>query len=360
MAQNLVKKPLVFTEPMRGVQTPEVTYYGSTMISVLSTPRVHAISLPKSISLTVLPVLWNYLDATAAITVGLNYLLDEKNYRRSQTMAKGLLYILSGLQSFVLTYNPALVAALGITGAPAALAGTAFAFSTLIDFLVATIDFCNAYKMSQFSGWMDEKMGEYDFICAAIQELNAENTLLNGSIDDLELKENIQWATNLNKAKIQEFEARLDELNNSIKIRAKVNKSSLSPTQTSFLQKHGLDDATAISADETAFDTQLNALLNNECNSSRNQLLIKFASFVGIALIAIATFILLTTCPQAIFAVGLSITILVSAVYLHRHKEMIDNKFSAFFKPAHAPAINPGNGNNTGESDSGTNSVVNH
>lgn len=350
MAQDLVKKPLIFIEPIKGVQTPEITYYGSTMISVLSTPKVHAISLPKSISLTALPVLWNYLDATAAITLGLNLLLDDNNYRRSQKMAKGLLYILSGLQSFILTYNPPLVAALGITGAPAALAGTAFAFSTLVDFLIATIDYCNACKMSTFSGWMDETIAEYAFIVEAIKNLQIENEQLQtmGDKDD-----SIQWAISVNTHKIAEFETRLKGLKEIIIIRAVANKLSLTEAHKRFLDTNKMDYSIGLNTAIENYNTQLQETLNKDLEFSRNTLLIKFASFVAIALITTATFILLTTCPQAVFTVGLSISILVSASYLYRHKDIIENRCTAFFKPANNNHASTENKDNTSADSAG-------
>lgn len=144
LAENILKAPLFFSQPITDVQEPEINYYGFTLVNLLNAPGINVISLAQATSEIVLPVVWNYLDGACSVAVGLSQLLDEDDYRQGQLKVKGVLNILSGVQLFLLSYNPPLIAALGITGAPTILAGASFALAMAVDLVCATMDYMNA------------------------------------------------------------------------------------------------------------------------------------------------------------------------------------------------------------------------
>jgi hypothetical protein len=278
IAGALLKLPLFFSEPISGVQEPEINYYGFTLVNLLNSPAVGAIKLSDAVSNTILPTIWNYLDGACAISVGLNQLLDEDNYRQGQMKVKGLLNILSGIQLFILSYNPPLATALGVTGAPAVLAGSSFALAMLVDLITASIDFYNTYKESEINGWLEEKQKEYTFISDRLKTLKDENDLL---------KDYPQYQSFLdeNNLKIANLMKKKDDLEKQIILRSKVNLSNVLQQQRDSLGKIISNFDTRIEEDITDAERSQEAIIRNELNvafqKARDTLLVKAASFIG-------------------------------------------------------------------------------
>ena len=113
---------------------------------------------------------WNYADSVYSITQGIRQILDEEDYRQTQNKIKGIVNIISGIEMFVFSYNPALTAALGLAGG-AALASPAFALAMLCDLITATIDFYNAQKEVEFQGWLEERIKEINYLEKRIETL---------------------------------------------------------------------------------------------------------------------------------------------------------------------------------------------
>jgi hypothetical protein len=330
LAQTLLKAPLFFNEPIAGVALPEVNYYTFTLVNVLNSPALNAIKLTGVVSDTILPTLWNYLDGACALSVGLSQLLDEDNHRQIQMKTKGILNIISGIQLFVLSYNPPLAAALGVSGVPAVLAGASFALAMLIDLITASIDFYNAFKEQEINGWLEETSREYDFISQRMATLQAENDTLS----------TVTWTTaqtlwETNNQKIQALETKQQTLLKTLKARYKIHQAALSENQKASLQPWlgnlQLWEEEPITAEERHLDSQIQRDLNANFQKAKDTLMVRAASFIGMSLLAVGTLALFTQCPPAIPVIGLAITVVVASIYLYRHQQEIGHFLQSTF-----------------------------
>jgi hypothetical protein len=314
-----LKIPYSIARPIAGIQESEINYVGFTALTILSNPNVNQVKLSPQMAGMVVPVLWGYLDGACAMVVGMEQLLNEDDYRQTQLKIKGMLNIFSGMQLFALSYNPALVAALGITGGPAALAGGAFALSTLVDVITTSIDYCNACKEQNIEGWFDERIKEYTFICKKITTLEKE-------LEALQLlpEEDNLFINDIQK-ELQALRLRQTCIKNDVQCRWKVNQNTITSASKDELKKVFEQPLNMgeITAAERVRDHEIQSALNKSLVNAKTQLAIKVASFVGIALLAVATFALVTTCPPQVVLLGLAITTVVAAAYLSNHQKNI-------------------------------------
>lgn len=308
LANAALKLPLFFAEPIPGVAEPEINYYSFTLLNSLSSPPVSAFSLPTNVANIALPVVWNYLDGACALAVGLQQLIDEDNYRQKQMKIKGLLNIFSGMQLFLLSYNPPLVAALGITGAPAALAGTSFAIAMVVDAITAAIDFANAWKEREINGWLEERCQEYLFLQKRIQSLTEEAAITQNRVI---------------REKIAALQLQKDNLAETISLRYRVNRFNINKRQLSLLEQIIAIEDTNATAEDYLKDAEIQVLCEKKYTAAGSNLLVKLASLIGMMLLAASVIALLTTVPSAVPFTGLAITVLVAAVYFYRHQQEI-------------------------------------
>lgn len=314
LAGKALKLPLLFAEPLAGVAEPEINYYGFTLINGLSNPPIHALHLAPTVANIALPVVWNYLDGACALAVGLNQLLDEDNYRQTQMKVKGLLNIFSGVQLFLLSYNPLLVSSLGITGAPAALAGTSFAIAMLVDVITAAIDFVNAWKEKNINGWLEERYKEYIFLQKRIATLQQEDAIV---------------GDNWNQAKIDALKSRKDKLEENIALRYRVHYAEVSPKVRGLLQ--GIIDTSAekakgASEEDIVNDANIQAQCQQQYTAAGNTLFVKVVSAIGMGILAAGFIALFIAVPNPVPITGLAITAVVAAIYFYRHQQEIRHK----------------------------------
>lgn len=325
LAEFALKAPLFFSQPITDVQEPEINYYAFTLVNLLNAPGINVISLAQATSDVLLPVMWNYLDGACSVAMGLSQLLNEDDYRQGQLKIKGVLNILSGVQLFLLSYNPPLIAALGITGAPTLLAGASFALAMAVDLVCATMDYLNARNESTVEGWLDEKAKEYRYLCDYKKKLQDENNLLQ---QDLKLKDLLI----ANQKKLVELEKNRIAIEAKIQLRYKVHadKESVSAKKASLeaaglnFPREGVMDI--ISKEEQLRDAYIQEDCIRERHKKRDTLLIKSASFVGMSLAATSALALFSLCPLALPTLGIAITVVVSCLYLFRHYQEIANR----------------------------------
>lgn len=254
---------------------------------------------------------WNYLDGICDINQGLFQLFDEEDYRQSQNKVKGVINIISGLQSFLLSYNPVLTAAIGLSGG-AALAPAAFAIALFADVVIAAIDFHNANKESEFEGWLDECAKNIAYKQQRIKEF------------ELKLKSPCALGNNENRyitAKIKVLNSEIEKIWQDIYARSRVHCNKTSREFIPILESHLTvtpemkQQLTGnLQPDDLKKDEEIQKRLTKNFNDNAFNLAFKAASFVGMALIALSPL-----CP-ALLIVGLILTACVAAFYIYKHK----------------------------------------
>jgi hypothetical protein len=263
---------------------------------------------------------WNYLDGVYSIGLGIFQLLDEEDYRQTQNKAKGLLNILSGVQLFLLSYNPALTAALGLTGGTA-LAAPAFALSMAFDLLTAAIDFYSIHQEMEFEGWLEERAKEISYHQTRIEKLNAKIETLDITQDKLEI--------DYLQAKKRKIEINNQHIKEAIYARSRVNQGSYDPVKK-ILRKYGLglnkdELKKEATTNDHAMNLKIQKQLNENYKQSRLNLMMKTASFIGMTLLAVSGFV---SCPPLLIT-GLAITTLVAAYFIYKHRKTIINSIDA-------------------------------
>lgn len=283
---------------------------------------VLAQSIPSNAGLG-LTLGWNYLDAVYAIGLGTFQLLDEEDYRQTQNKAKGILNIISGVQLFLLSYNPPLAAALGLAGG-AALAAPAFALAMACELVSASIDFYNAEKEVKFEGWLEERAKEISYDRIRISELGKKIT----KPDNKKAKLEIEYL----EAKKRKLETKIQTIEKDIYARSRVycdNDPSQNKSRKveNILNKYDPEGNTQINdelkkevtPDDIKSDKQIQKTLTESYKENRDNLALKTASFVGMTLLAVSGFV---SCPPLLI-IGLCITAVVAGIYIHRNSKKI-------------------------------------
>jgi flagellar motility protein MotE (MotC chaperone) len=273
---------------------------------------------------------WNYFDAIYAINVGLLQLQDEENYRQEQMKAKGLLGVISGLQILLLSYNPLISGALLLSGG-AALAAPVFALHVATEVVACSIDFYNAYIENNFTGWLEERAKEIAYDQKRIDKFRLRlNKIYTGE------KNAKPHEVDYLKAKIKYLETKIKDMEATMDARSRVfchsdepeKKAENSKTVKNIVDKymppaHAAERnkqlQTAMSAEDRDTDKKIQQQLAENYRKSMFNLSLKTASFVGITLLAVSSFVV---CPPVLFA-GLAITAVVAAVYIYRNSEKI-------------------------------------
>lgn len=289
----------------------ELNYIAGTNVSDLSAK--HLISLSPGAQLGV-SLGWNYLDGVFAIMLGVRQLMDQDDFRQKQLKAKAVLNIISGVQLFVLSYNPAITVALGLTGG-AALASPSFALAMLCDLVGASIDYYNAYKEASFEGWLEERVQEVNFVEKKI----AQGLEKNDDVSSLASRKNRL----LNQIESRSRVFYHKQIKNGEKehlVAKKLDKE---------LDQLSLRNSISYRVAPTAEDFKINNEIEKTCKENHvrqlKNLSVKALSFVGMTLFAIAPFIAASACPPVLIA-GLAITSVVAAYYLYRNSEFVFSK----------------------------------
>lgn len=294
---------------------------------------------------TGLAVGWNYADGVLAIAAGVTQLMDKENYRQSQNKAKGLLNIISGIQLFAFSYNPALTAALGLTGG-AALAAPSFALAMLCDLINASIDLYNAEVESTFEGWLEERYKELQYNNDRVAELKKQRTLLQADSSSKRKRDFSLFSNNSTEQKIQEISETIERIEQSkikpIKERIDVltrvyiqdagedKKDEYKENVLAIRKQYGITDALSDTPISQADRNDYRAFIYKQEKAAiqaRITFALKVASFIGMSLLAVAAF---TTCPPVLI-VGLTITAVVATAYLIRNSKKIHAAVNEFF-----------------------------
>lgn len=316
----------------------ELNYIHGTGIDDLTTGHVFSLSPDVSMGIA---VGWNYLDGIYSIILGLHQLFDEEDHHQMQNKAKGLLNIISGIQMFAFSYNPPLTAALGLTGATA-LAAPAFALSMLCDLITASIDFCNAYKEAEFSGWLDERVKEVNFLQKRIDKIEQQ---IADEIKKQEEKNETEIQSSLIltlQKKKKQLEARQFALKMTMETRCRVychDENNLLKTKEADIIKNTLknlnmkgndggyssiDYITPPTEHQKLKNEKIQIALNHQYEKSRTYLGIRSLSFVGMTLLAIAPFVSSAAFPPLLIT-GLAIITIVGSYYFLKNSEKIIN-----------------------------------
>lgn len=280
--------------------------------------------LPNSMGLGI-ALGWNYLDGVCALGLGLSQLLDEEDYRQTQTKAKGMLNIISGIQLFVLTYNPAIAAALGFTNS-AFLAAPSFALAMCCDAITATIDYCNAWRECHFEGWLEERAKEMAYHQHRIKQY--ENRKDNTGIDELE-KAYLQ-------VKIKQLNVKIETISQDVYARSRVYSGSDSQKKHNVMtildKYHPVSEAqqdsrnTEIRKSQNDQDVEKDKIiqtkLDDHYKDQRSLVAMKWLSFAGMALFAASGIVGTTVCPPLGIA-ALVVTSCVAAYYFYKHRNTI-------------------------------------
>jgi hypothetical protein len=300
--RRIVKKLSATAEPVKGIPVAEVNYVAFTSISALV--LLGAVNPALSFVSSDMPLIWNYIDGYCAIVTALDQLLDEDDYRQTQTKIKGLLNLISGLQLFAFTYNPHLVTALHLLGAPTLLAGLSFAVSMLFDAIIAAIDLYQVAKERDFDGWLEERCLEHAFIEKRLNEIAFENQILGDDIQDL---------VDENHKKMLLLQERRTEIEIMIHVRCEAHHHHyISPPGLSMiLGKSSIDNSKNFN------ESDIQQTLDKQYILARNTLVIKAMSFVGMSILALTVFGLAN--PAQLALAGIIVTGLVALCYLYRH-----------------------------------------
>lgn len=323
---------------------------------------------PSAVGNIVFPVVWNFLDAIYAIFAAAKQLLDEDDYHQTQNKVKAVCNILSGVQMLVLSYNPALSAALHLSGA-SALASPAFAIAMAADLVSATIDFCNAAKEVEFEGWLEERLKEADFFEERIQKLNKKIKDEEEKLEKLrkEIQEDEISSFKIKEGKLDKIRQKISALENkktelanlkqkplldAIGSRCRVYCEDGDPTKSKEERKKFITDKcgpylnvtkgrkepcltceivgsfqkTADDKDRTTNDKIQTTLEQNYKKTCFN-LGFKSLSLVGMTMLAISPFVG-AACPPlgvALFAAGMTITTGVALYYLIKNGPQMAN-----------------------------------
>lgn len=288
---------------------PDLTYIIGTTKIALAEFKAKKFSPKVNASFA---VGWNYIDAACSIMSGINLLLDEDNHHRSQNKAKGLINIISGVQSFVLSYNTAFMAS--ATG----LAGPAFAFGTLCDLINASIDFYNADKEMCFEGWLEERINEIKHIEERLADPLMHHNVLEMIEKKIELEKKHADLTAQVEARCRVYchdERKRDKENVPINLddRKKFVKDRLDSIKSIKIENcisyANFPDAVQQKQKDKLIDENIRIQLKKEYQSKKMKLLAKTASFLGMTALAIASLLF----PPLGFAA--TITSLIAATY---------------------------------------------
>lgn len=283
---------------------------------------------------TGLAVGWNYADGLLAIATGVTQLLDKENYRQSQNKAKGILNIISGIQLFAFSYNPALTTALGLTGG-AALASPSFALAMFCDLINASIDLYNAEVESTFEGWLEERYKELKYNNERIEALEKQITLLStdaqnnqqfrlfpGKSNAEKISEIRETIARIKKTKIEPIMQQVDTYTRVYLQDAGANKDEYTKSVMAIRARYGIKDTINQLPVTDSDRNDYKAFMYQQEKAviqARITLALKVASFIGMSLLAVAAF---TTCPPVLF-VGLAITAVVATAYIIRNSHKI-------------------------------------
>lgn len=241
---------------------------------------------------------WNYSDGFCSIILGFALLLDEESHLKKQNKVKGILNILSGIQLFLFTHQE-FIMQLAAYGA-SALSGPAFAAAMLVDWINAGIDLYQAEKLMTFEGWMDDAVKQVNHIDTrlASPELSKEKKIeltqkRDALLDDIGARSRVYRHAPLTEDE-EDRPAKLDKMLSQLKY--KIDYNSKPSTQD-------IDRNDAI-----------RKKLKKERDEKRANFILKGLSFIGMALLAVASF----GFPPVGIA-GLAVVGVVAACYAVKH-----------------------------------------
>ncbi len=286
---------------------------------------------------------WNYLDAIYSVALGIIQLQDKDDYRQTQNKVKGVLNVISGLQTLILSYNPPIAKAMGLDGGmlAAPLAGPAFMLGMACDLVSAAIDLFNSYQEVKLQGWLEQRAKElaynHERIAKFTEEMKAleraknnftRHMYLEAKVRSLKLKiKDIDRdvyarsrvyinagleANSAGAATDEAVAARRSEVETILRTHSKQPQETLNQAFTSELTR-------AASLEDIFTNSKIQKEMQKNYNQERINLALETASFIGMALLAVTGFI---SCPPLLI-IGLTLTTLVAVVYIIRNTEDI-------------------------------------
>ncbi len=314
----------------KAVTLPEVVSYpiGVTLTNIQT---IEPLKLPFAGNMA-FAMVWNYFDGACSLLNGMDLLFDETDYRKIKYL-KAALNILSGMQSFIFTYNPPLAAAAGIS--VLSLAGPVFAFSMLCDLINSAIDFYYPAKELKFKGWLNERIKEVNYLSKRMLKRHVQIF----EIETSDKADTEKYKTKIVKIqnKINTFVERRNLLLQDIAVRSRVyldrfceGKSHALPEidQKTTCLKFSIYDGNITldingppSKEDILRNAEIEKQLRKNFKKHRLDLIMKGLSFSGMVLLAVSPFV----GPAAPFLAipGLVIVTCVAGYYIYVHWDEI-------------------------------------
>lgn len=273
------------------------TFFNSLTASFKTNISVLELSEDATLAIA---VVWNYLDALYDFMLAAKQWYDTRTYRHMQSKTQAILNIVSGVQLLSFSYNPLLTEQLGLKN-NAALATTSFAFSALFDFFVAGLEFYNTKKEMEFKGWLKEK----------IKQLL--HTIKQGH-DHTELLKDMHARASEHAQQNADRQQKLTQMFNQT---LPVDHPS---------RQHLINRLNEHSGEHSERSRMIQLQLKQAHKDSRTNLCLKAASFLGMTLLAVVSFLDANEDNPAIALVlGLGLTTYVAAAYLTYNGERFMN-----------------------------------
>ncbi len=304
---NNVTSQLSFLETVDEIIgfTPEMTYATGTSINLFSQNIFSEKENLFSLSATQTRIgidLWNEIDSVCSIYFGLRLLTDKNNYRRKSSIIQGILNIITGATMGYFTDNNQICLGLLKNAASTVLSSPVFALATACDLLNVSIDLYHTSQELEFKDWLKERLQELNFIEKRIrEETPAENTH--------ELAKLIHKKKQLHFQIVNRCLARADDPFSRQYIERILKNNHAD------LWEKCIYYSPAMISRAKLIDKNIQQKINNRYEAQKKIVFMKTLSFIGMTLLAIATF---APCPPLLI-IGTAICTIVALYYLQKN-----------------------------------------
>lgn len=289
--------------------TSEAAYSASTILDGLDTLDLLNLSETGRSGVS---MGWNYLDSVLLLINGVNLIHGSgSSYQQTQNQAKGSMMIASSAVQFLFTYQEFIKAACLTT---TSLAGPAFAFGTLMDWIIGMMDLYDAAKRADFDGWLEETLAEIRFLDSKLEEEISPPDRVS-----FENKRRLLLQQMSVRCKVHCYDAAdpAEKEERAKKIESVIDKANTTSVSTDTTHSFTAIKSTCRQMPnyrEVRADRKIQQDLQKNLRMCQKNFFIKTVSLVGMCLLAVSTF----TCPPA-FVAGMIITGMVAAYYLGKN-----------------------------------------
>jgi len=290
------------------------TWFNCLTAKIANNEAVITLSPTATIAIT---VGWNYLDGLYDFILAAKELAEKRNYRQTYNKIQAALNIFTGVQLFVLSYNPILTTFLGLANATD-LAGSSFALSTFFDWLVAGIELYNTYRELSYNPWLHERLTELNF------------KLKHGhQAEELIEKIRLRCKNQISK-KPEQHQHIAQTIQNRI------------PHYHADVRNQLTDNLTTRTRVHKVQNQQLETQLRQAFVDSRTNFTLKTLSFLGMTLLAVNHFLEESTqAASQTLIIGLATTTYVAAAYAAYNNDRLYNGIGMLYNRFFSSSIDP-------------------